>query len=249
LAAGDPYQVGAGDRWPEWAISVYDYKDASGTLRRPRPVRLGVPVISTVATEGDWTHNAKADYQGTSTDNLEPQEKFDIEQTRTGRAARSRRIYFLAVCDNDINDQTPSLLIHMPSGIDTVRYTPETVSLQKYKGSARQWWGYYDFHQEDGQEFVDGYCYLSVALPMSVVRPLPLRLRYKATGFSSGDSGLDDPDSLQQAAWQQDAASLLSISPATTDRVRVGLKDAGPKYQGTPPHPVEEGGGCGCRSR
>ena len=247
LATGDPYQVGAYERWPEWAVSIFDYMDTTGTLHRPRPIRYGVPVISTVAVDGDWTKVTKTDYQGTTVDNMETQEKFDIEQVRTGRPAPYRRMYFLCVCDNDIIDQSPFLLVYLPSGIDTVRFVPVYIALQKYKANSKQWWCYYDFHQEDGLEYVDGYCYLSVYIPMTVVRPLPLRLRYKTTGFSSGDDGLDDPYVVQEDATADDAVSLLSVNPSEPNQItiKVGIKDAGPKYQNLPPAPINLGG-CGC---
>lgn len=191
----DPIIINSGRRWPEWAISVYDYLGEDGVLRRPRPIRFDVPIISTVANDGDWKNVAPADGSSVGLDN---QEIADIEQIKSGRPAPHRTVHFLATCNQTIDSGiVPNLLLYLPSGIDTVRYVPEVIPMSPYGSSGRQYHASYIFHVEDGDQYVDGYTYLSIAIPLHIIRTLPIRFRYKTTGYGTGGTGLDDPQAIE----------------------------------------------------
>ena len=97
--------VEAGMREPEFAIGVFD----DSNFTRPRDVRLGTPVISTVPTSGTTTTTG---------------EKDSIE---LGEGFPSRVMHFKIVCDTIIETGMTTgslsalkLSVSMPSGLDTV---------------------------------------------------------------------------------------------------------------------------------
>lgn len=159
-------------RMPEFSIGIFDkYSGSEHTI--PRPLRHGVPVVSTLPVE-PGTPVVEADKQ-----------LLDI-----GASQEQRTMYFRIICnriiENDLSAGDLSdliLQISLPSGVDTVappvnvpvyyvgkddEYTPESQSIYRAE---------YTFHQEDTICNVDGFFYLSVYYPMTVQQSLPLAFR------------------------------------------------------------------------
>jgi hypothetical protein len=178
--------VAAGQQPPSFAVSVYD--DSGYT--RPRPVRIGAPVISTVPTYGSNLATDELVYYG------------------TGSGAPTRVMYFQAICNMAISSAIPvELQVALPSGLDTVSL-PINVPMTFVSSTAYQtiYRCSYTFSQEDTINFVDGYTYINAYLPLSVQVGLPMRLSVSSTAAMSG----------QVVAVPQDA-STFSIGEPIVD--------------------------------
>jgi hypothetical protein len=178
-------------RIPEFIISIYD----DSSFVRPRPSRFGVPVISTVPgfiPDSSWSVTV-------------PQEDKDLMELGVG--TEKRKMYFKIISDQTIEGSLRDNLqleIDMPAGVDTV---VETVSLPlTYISSADVndiFTGSYDFHKEDTVNFVDGFAYLSVRLPLKIQRNLPLIFQVSTDG-----STFTNPTSLPVSSLPFDALSI-----------------------------------------
>lgn len=163
-------------RIPEFIISIYD----DSSFVRPRPSRFGVPVISTVPgfiPDSSWSVTV-------------PQEDKDLMELGVG--TEKRKMYFKIISDQTIEGSLRGNLqleIDMPAGVDTVI---ETVSLPLTYVSSSDvndiFSGSYDFHKEDTVNFVDGFAYLSVRLPLRIQRNLPLIFQVSTDGSTFTNS-------------------------------------------------------------
>lgn len=171
---GDSYAVSAGERIPEFSIAVFD--DAARTAARP--VRLGVPVISTVPVFRDGLGES------------------EMLMLEGGLGSEKRRMYFKIISSRVIpEDVEPVLRIYLPGGLDTV-LAPVSVSMLRETSSdpgRSVFHASYEFHREDTVEFVDGFAYLSVHLPMEITTELPVALDVTSDGAALVDGFLDDP--------------------------------------------------------
>jgi len=157
-------------RIPEFIISIYDDSDCV----RPRPSRFGVPVISTVPgfiPDDSWGVTV-------------PQEDKDLMELGVG--ASLRKMYFRMISDQTIESSirdNVTLEIDLPAGVDTV---VETVSIPVTYVNSYDindvFSGSYEFHKEDTVNFVDGFAYLSVRLPLRIQRNLPLTFQVSTDG-------------------------------------------------------------------
>jgi hypothetical protein len=133
-----------GSRGPEFSIGLFDsYDEIDHT--RPRPIRLGVPVISTVPA---FSYD------------LNEQDQYYYNE---GIGPDSRKIYVRAVCNQEIPDQSVKLLIYLPNGVDTVT-DPDFVNLTKISQSGENsvYQGEYVFYVEDGYYSIDGFVYFNI---------------------------------------------------------------------------------------
>lgn len=165
--AGGEYTVPIGSPVPQFSIGVFD--DSART--RGRPVRLGVPVVSTIPTYGG---------------NLTASEKQIMD---LGDPQESRTMYFRIVSSHPIPPSvTPVLRINLPLGLDTVGPAVETV-MSRANSDNTLFHASYEFRKEDTVDWVDGFCYLSVYMPMVVTAGLDV-------GFDISDDGgeLGSPD-------------------------------------------------------
>lgn len=154
--------VEAGMREPEFAIGVFD----DSNFTRPRDVRLGTPVISTVPTSGTTTTTG---------------EKDSIE---LGEGFPSRVMHFKIVCDTIIETGMTTgslsalkLSVSMPSGLDTVKepeYAPIYFVSYSADNTTSVYRASFEFYKEDTIKYVDGYLYLDVICPMIVQKTLPI---------------------------------------------------------------------------
>ena len=145
-------------RAPEFAVGVYDDQ----SFLRPRLIRQGAPVISTVPVDGPGIKQDEATY------------------LTAGVGPEHRTMYFKVLCDQAIPTSTPiHLSLWLPNGLDTL-LPPVHVPLA-YAPAQGGWTGSYLFHREDTVDYVDGYTYLAVYCPMHVQRSLPMRLQVSAS--------------------------------------------------------------------
>jgi hypothetical protein len=170
----DKFYVAPNGRIPEWSIGVFD----DSSFARPRPIRLGVPVISTVPTNGPNLTVA------------------DTDTIQTGVGTPSRIMYFRIVSSEAVPPAiSPQLLIYLPNGLDTVS-TPVVVPMQHVSDDTINgrtvYSASYEFHVEDAVNYVDGFTYLSVEVPLVVRRTLPLEINVGLNG-TSPFATFDDP--------------------------------------------------------
>ena len=163
------WNVPAGHRAPDFSVGVFD--DAG--LIKPRPLRFGIPVISTVP----------------ALDNVADQADSDL--VRLGAGAKTRTIYFRVVCNTvlepalSVGEESAlvSLRISLPSrrpGADKSHAALTLVSNQTntqsvYKGS-------YLFGEEDMVQHLDGLGVVSAYMPMTIRIALPLKIQVSSTG-------------------------------------------------------------------
>lgn len=134
----------SGSRGPEFSLGIFDeYTD--GVHYRPRPIRLGVPVISTVPVYGE---------------NLTEEE---LTYFNNGEGPSFKKLYFRVVCNQELPESSVKLLIYLPNGTDTVT-DPDYVDLVKISDAGQNsvYHGEYVFYVEDTVYSVDGFAYFSV---------------------------------------------------------------------------------------
>ena len=127
--------VPIGSRGPEFSIGIFDH-----VWTHPRPIRFGVPVISTVPAHGE---------------DLTDEEQYYYDQ---GKGPKSKTMYFRVVCSQELSSDLPvKLLIYLPNGLDTIT-NPIAVSLTKISVSGPSVYSAsYVFHEEDTVFTVDGF--------------------------------------------------------------------------------------------
>lgn len=179
--------VPASKRIPEFIISIYD----DSSINYPRPLRFGVPVISTVSSV---PQSGETLYQE------------DKDLLEIGVGAKSRRMFFLVISDQLIDEslrEQLSLEIDIPSGSDTVKKTA-SVSLEYVKTIDTNdiFSCFYDFHKEDTINYVDGFAYLSIKMPLRIQRNLPLTFQVSSDGVVYEDT--DGFDSVEESSGGAD---------------------------------------------
>lgn len=157
------------DYVPEFSISTFD--DSNFTI--PRPIRQGVPIISTVPSFVDSNSSAA-----------------DVSFYNTGKGNYYKTIYFRIICNkvmesispNDISDM--QLKIYMPNGLDTVKtaiyndmYLVSNDSTNNYS-IYRSSFNFYIQGNYDGIDYVDGYMYTDVHVPLTVQTIMPIEIDF-----------------------------------------------------------------------
>ena len=159
-------------KMPEFSIGSYD--DASFT--KPRPVRQGNPVISTVPSMIDTN---------SSTD--------DIDYYNSGLGPLSKTIYFKIICNTIIEntlsagDLSPKLQlkVYLPNGLDTVKApvyvdmffvsSDSTNDISVYSAS----YTFYKQGRYNNIDFVDGFMYFDVHCPLTVQKSIPFQFDFQ----------------------------------------------------------------------
>lgn len=157
--------VPLGDRGPEFSIGVFDK-----IWSHPRPIRFGVPIISTVpAHDGGLT----------------TEEQFYYD---TGDGPKKKTMYFRVVCSRELSDNLPvKLLIYLSNGLDTIT-NPIAVSLTKYESNPSVYSGSFDFYKEDTVNYVDGFVYFSVFVDIIQQVSLPIKADDTSATFTTRNS-------------------------------------------------------------
>lgn len=172
------------DYVPEFSIGVFDaYDPDTQEFTRPRPLRLGVPVISTLPTQGEGLTQDESDYLEVGAPPEERTMHFRIIASRLLEAGLS---------EGDLSQL--KLKLWLPSGLDTVAlpidvpmyYLGTDTELGQAGPAATQviYRASYTFHREDAIRYVDGFMYLSVFVPLTVQMGLPVVFRISGTGSS-----------------------------------------------------------------
>lgn len=150
--------VTSGSRGPEFSLGIFD-DYTNGVHSRSRPIRLGVPVISTVPAYG-----------------IDLSEE-DLTYFTDGKGPSYRKLFFRVVCNQELPDASVKLLIYLPNGQDTVT-DPDYVDLVKISGLGVNsvYHGEYIFYEEDTVYSVDGFAYFAVYTDIIQQFSLPLQL-------------------------------------------------------------------------
>ncbi len=157
------------DYVPEFSISTFD--DSNFTISRP--IRQGVPIISTVPSFIDGNSSAS-----------------DVSFYNTGKGNYFKTIYFRIICNkimesispNDLSDM--QLKIYMPNGLDTVKtaiyndmFLVSNDSTNNYS-IYRSSFNFYIQGNYDGIDYVDGYMYADVHVPLTVQTIMPIEIDF-----------------------------------------------------------------------
>jgi hypothetical protein len=192
VSSSDSWHVPANRRPPEFSIGVFDDEE----FKRPRPLRFGQPVISTIPVK----------YR--DSDVLSQSESDALE---SGIAMWRRTMHFRVVCNEEIPSSLQAyLLIALPNGLDTVQ--PAVSTPLKHNGFSNGqtiYTGSYRFYREDTVNYVDGFAYLSVSLPMTVQSSLPILL-----SVGGGSIGPSHP----AAIFSEPEVEGLAAAPKKTTR-------------------------------
>lgn len=208
--------VPASKRIPEFVISIYDDPDNNC----PRPLRFGVPVISTVPTVPQFGETL---YQE------------DKDLLELGVGTPSRKMHFLVISDQLIDESLRdnlSLEIDLPSGTDTVEKTA-SIKLDYVNtfDTNNVFSCVYDFHKEDTVKYVDGFAYLSVKMPLRIQRNLPLAFQVSSDGLEfAADSEGDIREVASGGVDEVVAVDSLSVKTnAVQTKLTNGIQDSDAK--------------------
>jgi len=93
------------------------------------------------------------------------------------------------------DDVEPVLHIYLPAGLDTIQEPiAAEMSRQISTDSTRSvFHASYAFHKEDTVNYVDGFAYLSVYMPMEINTNLPIAMAVTTTGDEIVDQYEDNP--------------------------------------------------------
>jgi hypothetical protein len=175
LSETDTFVI-AGSRGPEFSLGIFDdYTD--NVHYRGRPIRLGVPVISTVPVY----HPEMSEEDSTYYNN--------------GKGPNSRKLFFRVVCNQELPDASVKLLIYLPNGEDTVT-APDFIDLVKISeaGQNSTYHGEYVFYEEDTIYTVDGFAYFAVYTDIIQQVSLPLQLDELPTTYTEFESPTTEID-------------------------------------------------------
>lgn len=154
---------------PEFSIASFD---DSGFIY-PRLVRQGVPIISTVP--------ASVDSNSLSS---------DLQYYNNGKGPKQKTIYFRIVCNKVMESisigevSEMQLKIYVPNGLDTVKpavYRDMILVSNDLSNNISIYSSNYDFYEQgnyQGLEYVDGYMYCDVQVPLTVQKSMPLEFDF-----------------------------------------------------------------------
>lgn len=177
--------VPPGNRSPEFSIGVFDNYTVSGhVFTSPRPMRLGVPVISTIPVADVVLSEDQQEYYN------------------NGLGLPYRKMHFRVICTETLDPALPvHLMISLPNGEDTVGL-PIAVPLANIDNVNNIYYANYVFNAEDTINYVDGFVYLSVHIPLIQQIALPMMIQ------------LDDNSDSDFSAPSEDV-TLFSINQDT----------------------------------
>ena len=154
---------------PEFSIASFD--DSSFTI--PRPVRQGIPIISTVPS---YITNSSS--------------SADINIYNDGKGTNSKTIHFRIICNKVMENITPgdtsemSLKVYMPNGLVTVKnaiYEPMLLVSNDSTNNISIYRSSHTFYVQgifDGIEYVDGFMYVDVQVPLTVQKSIPVEIDF-----------------------------------------------------------------------
>jgi hypothetical protein len=164
--------VPIGSRGPEFSLGIFD---KISPFSHPRPIRFGVPIISTVPAHGESLTNTEQIY-------------YD-----KGLGPDSKTMYFRLVCNQELDVDLPvKLLIYLPNGLDTVS-VPDSIdmTLISSPGDNSVYSGSYVFYKEDTTFTVDGFTYFSVYINTIQQISIPLKIQDQSADFTKPTDDID----------------------------------------------------------
>lgn len=164
--------VPIGSRGPEFSLGIFD---RISPFSHPRPIRFGVPIISTVPAYGE---------------DLTPTEQIYYDK---GFGPDSKTMYFRLVCNQELPSDLPvKLLIYLPNGLDTVT-VPDSIDMTLISSAGQNsvYSGSYVFHREDTTFTVDGFTYFSVYIDTIQQISIPLKIQDQAADFTKPTTDID----------------------------------------------------------
>lgn len=170
LTLANPFLIDEFSIMPEFSIGTFDDAD----FIKPRPVRQGNPIISTVPANID--DNSTQD---------------DIEYYNRGLGPDSKTIYFKIICNTILETLSAGdvsnflqLKIYLPNGLDTVKtavyenmyfVSNDTVNnISVYESS----FTFYKQGTFNNLEYVDGFMYLDIHCPLTVQKSIPFQFDF-----------------------------------------------------------------------
>lgn len=172
FTASNSFLIDETSKMPEFSIGTYDDLEFS----KPRPVRQGNPVISTVPSMID--NNSTTD---------------DIDYYNTGLGPLSKTIYFKIICNTVIENTLSAgdlstnlqLKVYLPNGLDTVKApvyvdmyfvsSDSTNDISVYSAS----YTFYKQGRYNNIDFVDGFMYFDVHCPLTVQKSIPFQFDFQ----------------------------------------------------------------------
>lgn len=164
--------VPIGSRGPEFSLGIFD---KISPFSHPRPIRFGVPIISTVPAHGESLTSTEQIYYN------------------KGLGPDSKTMYFRLVCNQELDVDLPvKLLIYLPNGLDTVT-VPDSIdmSLISSPGQNSVYSGSYVFYKEDTTFTVDGFTYFSVYIDTIQQISIPLKIQDQTADFTKPTDEID----------------------------------------------------------
>ena len=154
---------------PEFSIATFD--DASFTFSRP--IRFGVPILSTVPS-GIGSSSVTS----------------DINYYNTGKGNYKKTTYLRIICNKIMENisvgeaSIMQLKVYMPNGLDTVKsplYIPIYLVSTDSTNNISIYSATHDFYIQgsfDGVDYVDGYMYFDVQVPLTVQKSMPVEFDF-----------------------------------------------------------------------
>ena len=156
---------------PEFSISCYD----DSLFTKPRPIRFGMPVISTVPSNID----------GAST-------REEIDTYNSGKGLDSKTIYFRVFADQiletlgvGVASSLVSLKIYLPNGLDTIKepiYKTLYFSSNDSTNNRTIYTTSHTFYSQgihNNIEYVDGLMYVDVQLNITIQQSMPIQFDFQ----------------------------------------------------------------------
>lgn len=154
---------------PEFSIASFD--DSSFTITRP--VRQGIPIISTIPS---YITNSSS--------------SADINVYNQGKGPDSKTMHFRIICNKVMENISPGdtsemkLKVYMPNGLDTVKkaiYEPMLLVSNDTTNNISIYRSSHTFYVQgifDGIEYVDGFMYVDVQVPLTVQKSIPVEIDF-----------------------------------------------------------------------
>lgn len=156
---------------PEFSISCYD----DSLFTKPRPIRFGIPIISTVPSIIDNTSTRE-----------------EIDTYNSGKGLDSKTIYFRVFADQiletigvGVASSLVSLKIYLPNGLDTIKepiYKTLYFSSNDSTNNRTIYTTSHTFYSQgihNNIEYVDGLMYVDVQLNITIQQSMPIQFDFQ----------------------------------------------------------------------
>lgn len=156
---------------PEFSISCYD----DSLYTKPRPIRFGIPIISTVPSLIDISSTRE-----------------EIDTYNSGKGLESKTIYFRVFADQiletlgvGVASSLVRLKIYLPNGLDTIKepiYKTLYFSSNDSTNNRTVYTTSHTFYSQgihNNIEYVDGLMYVDVQLDITIQQSMPIQFDFQ----------------------------------------------------------------------